>query len=107
MAIELRERIKREFIPSLEDVTIDGERCGPPRPLPWYPDEFGWHTPASRALLKKSSAFAKFHQFIVAETLVVSVGWPLPSLLDIVLTSYLFSSCPTVRGTSLARRQSV
>eukprot|EP00798_Chlamydomonas_sp_ICE-L_P013849 gene13849-19772_t len=42
-----------------------GTVWGPPRPLPWYPNEQGWHTDFSRGQLRKLPLLEAIHKFIV------------------------------------------
>jgi len=71
-ALELREQIKNRYVPSLQNVEIDGDIIQPPQPLEWYPDDLGWHFKVSRGVLRKSPDINAFHKFIVAETEIVS-----------------------------------
>ncbi|KAF9944773.1 hypothetical protein BGZ70_004354, partial [Mortierella alpina] len=73
-AVEIRDTVKNAFVPHLSNVSVDGVVAGPPRPLAWYPDDLGWHYDVPRTLLKKSKEYAKFHQFLVAETEVGNIS---------------------------------
>jgi 16S rRNA C967 or C1407 C5-methylase (RsmB/RsmF family) len=66
--------LKNRFIPSFEGKTIEGEALQAPFPLPWYPDEFGWHVPSSRTNVRKCEEFQEFHKFLVGETDVGNVS---------------------------------
>jgi 16S rRNA C967 or C1407 C5-methylase (RsmB/RsmF family) len=43
---------------------LDGELVQPPRPLPWYPSNLGWHMNFSRNQLRKLSWLAAIHEFM-------------------------------------------
>lgn len=43
------------------------EKYDPPIPLPWYPNEYGWHFTASRALLRRDINLYAFHQFLISQ----------------------------------------
>ncbi|KAL0075394.1 S-adenosyl-L-methionine-dependent methyltransferase [Phycomyces blakesleeanus] len=67
-AVQIREFIENVYVPEMQNVIVDGEKYQPPSPLAWYPDQLGWQVNASRAILRRSAEFKKFHKFIVAET---------------------------------------
>ncbi|CAM0136233.1 tRNA (cytosine-5-)-methyltransferase ncl1 [Umbelopsis sp. WA50703] len=67
-ALELRDQLQNRYVPSMQDVEVEGEMVEPPTPLEWYPDNFGWHFKVSRGVLRKSPAMSAFHKFVVAET---------------------------------------
>ncbi|KAG0056401.1 hypothetical protein BGZ83_005116 [Gryganskiella cystojenkinii] len=98
-AAEIRDTVKNAFVPHLRDISVDGVIADPPRPLAWYPDEFGWHFDVPRTLLKKSAEYAKFHQFLVAETEVgnisrqEAVSMIPPLLLDIKPQHWVMDMC--------------
>lgn len=71
-AMEILEVVEKTYVPSMQNVVIDGHRIEPPKPLPWYPDNLGWRVNAPRLVIKKSPEFAKFHKFMVTETEAVS-----------------------------------
>lgn len=73
-AVEIRDTVKNAFVPHLSNISVDGTVADPPRPLAWYPDDLGWHYDVPRTLLKKSPEYAKFHQFLVAETEVGNIS---------------------------------
>ncbi|KAI9287495.1 S-adenosyl-L-methionine-dependent methyltransferase [Umbelopsis sp. AD052] len=73
-ALELREQIKNRYVPSLENVEIEGDIIKPPQPLEWYPDDLGWHYKVSRGVLRKSPDINAFHKFIVAETEIGNIS---------------------------------
>ncbi|KAK3811791.1 MAG: S-adenosyl-L-methionine-dependent methyltransferase [Benniella sp.] len=98
-AAEIRETVKNAFVPLLSKVKVDDVVPEPPRPLPWYPDELGWHFAVPRTLLRKSPEYAKFHQFLVAETEVgnisrqEAVSMIPPLLLDIQPQHWVMDMC--------------
>ncbi|KAF9114121.1 hypothetical protein BGX27_000100 [Mortierella sp. AM989] len=98
-AVEIRDTVKNAFVPHLSNISIDGVVASPPRPLAWYPDELGWHFDVPRTLLKKSPEYAKFHQFLVAETEVgnisrqEAVSMIPPLLLDVQPQHWVMDMC--------------
>ncbi|KAF9350900.1 tRNA (cytosine(34)-C(5))-methyltransferase [Mortierella sp. AD094] len=98
-AVEIRDTVKNAFVPHLSNISVDGVVANPPRPLAWYPDELGWHFDVPRTLLKKSPEYAKFHQFLVAETEVgnisrqEAVSMIPPLLLDIQPQHWVMDMC--------------
>ncbi|KAG0348939.1 hypothetical protein BG005_011244 [Podila minutissima] len=98
-AVEIRDTVKNAFVPHLRDISVDGVIADPPRPLAWYPDELGWHFDVPRTLLKKSPEYAKFHQFLVAETEVgnisrqEAVSMIPPLLLDVQPQHWVMDMC--------------
>lgn len=64
--------MEKNYVPSMQNVVIDGVKVEPPKPLPWYPDNLGWKVNAPRLVIKKSPEFQKFHKFMVTETEAVS-----------------------------------
>jgi len=67
-AFELRDLLKKRFFSKLEGLEIDGVKVSVPTPLPWYPNELGWHFESSRSEIRKSAYFSDFHAFLVQET---------------------------------------
>ncbi|CAG8803536.1 26645_t:CDS:2, partial [Dentiscutata erythropus] len=68
-AFELRNVLVNVHVPELNKIQFgDDNKSEAPRPLPWYPDEFGWQHSAPRSTIKKSPAFQTFHKWLVAET---------------------------------------
>ncbi|KAF9934036.1 hypothetical protein FBU30_003546 [Linnemannia zychae] len=98
-AFEIRDTVKNAFVPHLSNISVDGTVADPPRPLAWYPDELGWHYDVPRTLLKKSPEYAKFHQFLVAETEVgnisrqEAVSMIPPLLLDVQPQHWVMDMC--------------
>ncbi|KAF9428163.1 hypothetical protein BGZ94_003204 [Podila epigama] len=98
-AVEIRDTVKNAFVPHLRNIAVDGVVADPPRPLSWYPDELGWHFDVPRTLLKKSPEYAKFHQFLVAETEVgnisrqEAVSMIPPLLLDVQPQHWVMDMC--------------
>ncbi|KAG0307494.1 hypothetical protein BGZ98_000147 [Dissophora globulifera] len=87
------------FVPLLSSVSDEGVVANPLRPLAWYPDELGWHFDVPRGMLKKSPEYAKFHQFLVAETEVgnisrqEAVSMIPPLLLDVQPQHWVMDMC--------------
>ncbi|KAF9086277.1 hypothetical protein BGX23_009023 [Mortierella sp. AD031] len=98
-AVEIRDTVKNAFVPHLSNISVDGAVADPPRPLAWYPDDLGWHYDVPRTLLKKSPEYAKFHQFLVAETEVgnisrqEAVSMIPPLLLDVQPQHWVMDMC--------------
>eukprot|EP00775_Hariotina_reticulata_P012585 gene12585-12716_t len=65
-ANELREKMETDFFKQFKQgpITIDGEVVHPPRPLPWYPSNLGWHMNFSRNQLRKLSWLGDIHQWM-------------------------------------------
>ncbi|KAI8872761.1 S-adenosyl-L-methionine-dependent methyltransferase [Ramicandelaber brevisporus] len=88
VATELRDRIKREYVPYFErGITASSAAAAndggnaekviagledtpftPPAPIPWYPDGMGWKFDVPRAVLRKAEGLNRFHKFLVTET---------------------------------------
>jgi hypothetical protein len=71
-AQDILDVVEKNYVPSMQNVVIDGVKIEPPKPLPWYPDNLGWQVNAPRLVIKKSPEFQKFHKFMVTETEAVS-----------------------------------
>jgi 16S rRNA C967 or C1407 C5-methylase (RsmB/RsmF family) len=67
----LRERLRKEF--QFEDgkFQFQGQKIGPPKELPWYPDSCGWKISCGRAALRKlgraEPVLHSLHQFLISE----------------------------------------
>lgn len=73
-ATTLNATIKDHHVPSLSDVTFEGQRISPPAQIPWYPDGLAWQFNVSKKALRKSPEFKKFHSFLVYETEVGNIS---------------------------------
>jgi hypothetical protein len=60
--------VQKNYVPKLQNIVIDGVKIEPPKPLPFYPEQFAWQVNAPRLVVKKSPEFQEFHKFIVTET---------------------------------------
>ncbi|ORZ02295.1 S-adenosyl-L-methionine-dependent methyltransferase [Syncephalastrum racemosum] len=67
-AQEILEVLESVLIPSMHQITVDGQEYKPPAPLDWYPDRLGWQANVPRSVLRKSPEFARFQRFMVAES---------------------------------------
>ncbi|KAJ3028802.1 UNVERIFIED_CONTAM: hypothetical protein HDU68_000843 [Siphonaria sp. JEL0065] len=67
-ASKILDLMKKNYFPSIQDITIEGESIPPPEPLPWYPNNFGWQYKASRGVIRNHEGMKKFHEFLMAET---------------------------------------
>lgn len=64
--------IKDVYVPTMQDVELDGVKYDAPKPIPWYPDNLAWEVAAPKRVVRKQEAFKKFQKFLVGETDVVS-----------------------------------
>ncbi|CAG8730720.1 5819_t:CDS:2, partial [Dentiscutata heterogama] len=87
-------------VPELNKIQFgDDNKSEAPKPLPWYPDEFGWQHSAPRSTIKKSPAFQNFHKWLVAETEVgnisrqETVSMIPPLLLDVKPGHWVLDMC--------------
>ena len=62
----IRERMQNHFSPLVSSATLEDGSKGRLEPLPWYPNECGWYTDASRKDIRKSPELKEFHKFLVA-----------------------------------------
>ncbi|GAA5807848.1 hypothetical protein MFLAVUS_001227 [Mucor flavus] len=98
-AMEILEVVEKVYVPSMQNVEIDGHRIEPPKPLPWYPDNLGWQVNAPRLVIKKSPEFQKFHKFMVTETEAgnisrqEAVSMVPPLLMDIKPDQWVLDMC--------------
>ncbi|KAG2194054.1 hypothetical protein INT47_008138 [Mucor saturninus] len=98
-AMEILEVVEKVYVPSMQNVVIDGHRIEPPKPLPWYPDNLGWRVNAPRLVIKKSPEFQKFHKFMVTETEAgnisrqEAVSMVPPLLMDIKPDQWVLDMC--------------
>ncbi|KAJ1949661.1 tRNA (cytosine-5-)-methyltransferase ncl1 [Linderina macrospora] len=96
---DIREQIEKEFVPFIQQTSIDGEAIEPPHVLPWYPNRFGWQFTIPRVALKKSTELSKFHSFLVTETEVgnisrqEAVSMVPPLFLDVQPSHYVLDMC--------------
>ena len=60
--------MKQAFFLKLQDLVLEGERIEAPSPIPWYPDDLGWHFDCSRRAVRSSPQLEAFHKFLVNET---------------------------------------
>lgn len=67
-ALEILNVVQKNYVPKLQNIVIDGVKIEPPKPLPFYPEQFAWQVNAPRLVVKKSPEFQEFHKFIVTET---------------------------------------
>ncbi|KAL1928499.1 hypothetical protein VTP01DRAFT_2855 [Rhizomucor pusillus] len=98
-AMSIRHIVENEYVPAMQDISIDGVRIEPPKPIPWYPDRLAWQVHAPRQVIKRSPEFAKFHKFIVTETEVgnlsrqEAVSMVPPMLMDIQPHQWVLDMC--------------
>ncbi|PPQ85011.1 hypothetical protein CVT25_010400 [Psilocybe cyanescens] len=74
IANSLNSIIKDIHVPSLSNVTFEGQRIPPPVQIPWYPDGLAWHFNVPKKVLRRSPEFKKFHSFLVFETEVGNIS---------------------------------
>ncbi|KAF9158770.1 tRNA (cytosine(34)-C(5))-methyltransferase [Actinomortierella ambigua] len=98
-AEEIRDTVKEAFVPHLTGLEVDGVKVEPPRPLPWYPNDLGWHFAVPRGNLRRNEEYSKFHKFLVAETEVgnisrqEAVSMIPPLLLDVKPKHWVMDMC--------------
>lgn len=70
----LNKTITDVHVPSLSDVTFEGEKIPPPVQIPWYPEGYAWQFNVPKKVLRKQPEFKKFHSFLVFETEVGNIS---------------------------------
>ncbi|KAF7730854.1 tRNA (cytosine(34)-C(5))-methyltransferase [Apophysomyces ossiformis] len=98
-AMQIHELIAKKYVPSMENVVIDGQKYDPPTPLSWYPNQIAWQVNAPRSVLKRSPEFSNFNKFIVSETEVgnlsrqEAVSMVPPLLMDVQPHQWVLDMC--------------
>lgn len=70
----VQKEMLQNFVPALTGVSYEGEAIPPPKQIEWYPEGLGWQIDVKKNVLRKEEQFKKFQQFLVHETVVVSVA---------------------------------
>ncbi|KAF9041355.1 S-adenosyl-L-methionine-dependent methyltransferase [Panaeolus papilionaceus] len=70
----LNSTIKNVHVPTLSDITFEGQKIPPPVQLPWYPDGLAWGFTVPKKVLRRQPEFKKFHSFLVYETEVGNIS---------------------------------
>ncbi|PPQ64466.1 hypothetical protein CVT24_008476 [Panaeolus cyanescens] len=70
----LNSTIKNVHVPTLSDVTFEGQKIPPPVQFPWYPDGLAWGFNVPKKVLRRQPEFKKFHSFLVYETEVGNIS---------------------------------
>ncbi|PBK71008.1 S-adenosyl-L-methionine-dependent methyltransferase [Armillaria solidipes] len=70
----LNSMVKDLHVPTLSNVTFEGQSIPPPVQIPWYPEGLAWQFNVPKKVLRKSSEFKKFHSFLVGETEVGNIS---------------------------------
>ncbi|KAA8897043.1 hypothetical protein TRICI_006805 [Trichomonascus ciferrii] len=73
-AIQIREAMEKDYIPTLKDIVWDGEPVDPPKPLAFYPDNLGWEIKVGKQVIRKNKAFGRMQRFLVVETDVGNIS---------------------------------
>ncbi|KAK3914648.1 tRNA (cytosine(34)-C(5))-methyltransferase [Frankliniella fusca] len=61
--------IEGQFFEELLRAGVDPDAAiTPPKQLPWYPDRFAWQLDISRKDIRRSEAYYRLHNFLIAET---------------------------------------
>jgi multisite-specific tRNA:(cytosine-C5)-methyltransferase len=60
--------IKEVYVPTMQDVELDGIKYDAPKPMSWYPGELAWEVAAPKRVVRKQPAFKLFQRFLVGET---------------------------------------
>lgn len=55
----INEHVERVFVPHLSNVTFEGIKQCPPKPLMWYPGHLAWQLDTAKQVIRKSREFAK------------------------------------------------
>lgn len=61
---EIRSILENDFMKSLQAEAIEGGELVAMKPLPWYPDNLGWHSNFSRMQIRKNKTLERFHEFL-------------------------------------------
>lgn len=63
------------YVPNREqEATEENTELKKPFSLPWYPNELGWQLELSRRDIRRSEAYYKLHNFLIAETTAGSIS---------------------------------
>lgn len=96
---DIRSQLENDFMKSLEAEVIDGAEVAAIRPLPWYPENLGWHSNYSRMQLRKNQTLERFHQFLKQEneigniTRQEAVSMVPPLFLDVCPQHFVLDMC--------------
>ncbi|XP_043722063.1 multisite-specific tRNA:(cytosine-C(5))-methyltransferase-like isoform X2 [Telopea speciosissima] len=95
---DIRSQLENDFMKSFEAEVPDGE-LEPIRPLPWYPENLGWHSNFSRMQLRKNQTLERFHEFLKQEneigniTRQEAVSMVPPLFLDVHRHHFVLDMC--------------
>lgn len=64
----INNQIKDLYVPTMQNVELDGVKYDPPKPIPWYPEQLAWEIAAPKRVVRKSEPFKQFQRFLVGET---------------------------------------
>lgn len=64
----INNQIKELYVPTMQNVELDGVTYDPPKPIPWYPEQLAWEIAAPKRVVRKSEPFKQFQRFLVGET---------------------------------------
>ena len=73
-AIEIRQSMEQNYIPSLTNIEWEGEKIDPPSPLSFYPNNLAWQIKVGKGVIRKNKPFAKLQRFLVVETEVGNIS---------------------------------
>lgn len=73
-AIQIREAMEQDYIPTLKNLEWDGEPVEPPKPLEFYPDDLAWEIKVGKQVIRKNPEFARMQRFLVVETDVGNIS---------------------------------
>lgn len=62
--MDIRSQLEDDFVKSLQSEFTDEDEAEALRPLPWYPENFAWHSNFSRKQLRKTETLERFHEFL-------------------------------------------
>ncbi|GAV60217.1 Nol1_Nop2_Fmu domain-containing protein [Cephalotus follicularis] len=97
--LDIRSQLENDFMKSLQAEVSDGDETEPIRPLPWYPNNFAWHSNFSRMQLRKNQTLERFHEFLKLEneigniTRQEAVSMVPPLFLDVRPEHFVLDMC--------------
>lgn len=72
----IKSEFSKEYLKGVTEIKKDDTDFKPSEPhsLPWYPNENAWQLELSRKDIRRSEAFYKLHNFLIAETSAGSIS---------------------------------
>lgn len=97
--LDIRTQLEDDFVKSLQTEFIGEDEAEAIRPLPWYPENFAWHSNYSRKQLRKTQTLERFHEFLKLAheigniTRQEAVSMVPPLFLDVHPDHYVLDMC--------------